>query len=132
MSRYLLEKGTTKTILTYENGKMTEIKSEPEIRGNHLVYFVNNSILDEENIKVLEEAGGTITKLDVQFEDFWRKYPMPVGKKRALLRWEKMKEDERQEAYKYLPKYIRQVELDRIAFMHPLTYLNSYRWEDGN
>lgn len=130
MNRYLVETASTKTILTYEDGQLTKIESNPVIKANHLMTFIKNEVLEESKIKILEEVGGTVTKLDVSFEDFYKKYPHKVGKKEAQAKWNKMKEIDRQEAYNYLKTYIRNADRERVAYLYPATYLNSYRWED--
>ena len=132
MNRYLVVTKSTNTILTYENEKLIEIKSNPEILGHHLIHFAQTEILDEKKIKILEDTGGSVTKLDASFDDFWAKYPHKVGKKDALTKWAKMKEIDRQEAYNYLKTYIRKADKERVAYLYPASYLNSNRWEDEN
>lgn len=131
MNRYLVESPSTKTILTYENGQLTKIESNPVIKANHLQGFVIKGILDETKIKILEDIGGTVTKLDVTFDEFWARYPHKVGKKEAKAKWNKMKEPDQQEAYNYIKTYTKQADRERVAYLYPATYLNQCRWEDG-
>lgn len=65
------------------------------------------------------------------FEKFWTKYPRKVGKLESQKAYAKMKDTEKIKAYGYLPKYQKQADKDKVAYLYPATYLNQRRWEDG-
>lgn len=134
MNKYLVTaRSGTITISYTPDGLLSSITGEPDLRES-MMGFVQNNAMTEDMIKAWTPAPGATIRIEamtVTFDIFWSKYPEKVGKKKSQIRWDKMKEEERQEAYRYLPRYIRQVDQRRIAYKDPLTYLNSYIWEDA-
>lgn len=66
------------------------------------------------------------------FEEFWKKYPRKVAKKKALKAWDKINPDR-----KLLDKMLSSIEIAKKSrawiegfIPHPATYLNGERWED--
>jgi hypothetical protein len=68
---------------------------------------------------------------DITFEQFWKRYDPPAlskKKKRALPRWNRMSQSERNKAFYYIPKY--ESKMRGEAKMYAETYLNSEIWND--
>lgn len=68
---------------------------------------------------------------EITFEQFWKRYDPPAlskKKKKALPRWNRMTQSERNKAYYYIPKY--ESKMRGEAKMYAETYLNSEIWND--
>ena len=132
MNRYHCQSKTSTLLLTYDHGSLTQMECTTGITAGHIGWVYEHKLTVEEHILGMNSSSIKVEKLAVTFDEFWNAYPHKVGKKKAREKWEKMKDEVRLLAYKYLPKYIKRVERERIAFKEPLTYLNSEIWEDEN
>jgi hypothetical protein len=69
------------------------------------------------------------------FEEFWAIYPRPVGKRKALQRWQETKADrpsngELLEALRMRVAAWRNMDTPPDKIPHPATWLNQHRWLD--
>lgn len=71
-----------------------------------------------------------VVPLDVEFDDFYKKYLVKVGKKEAHTYWQRMPLVKRQLAFDYIERYRGICARDRVAPMYPATYLRAERWLD--
>lgn len=68
---------------------------------------------------------------DITFDQFWKRYDPPAlskKKKKALPRWNRMSQSERNKAYYFIPKY--ESRMRGEGKMYAETYLNSEIWND--
>jgi hypothetical protein len=130
MNTYIIQRPERVYKLFYKNGLLYKLEGDPDLGDKFWPWFYKNKMDVELNIANYKSDNIKVEFMKATFDMFYQKYPRPVGKKKAQARWDKMKEDEQLAAWNYLPKYIRMTQADGIAFMHPITYLNSYRWED--
>jgi len=63
------------------------------------------------------------------FDDFWNLYDKKSSKPKAILKWNKLKQSEKEAIINYLPKYIASTP-DKQFRKNPLTFLNNESWND--
>ncbi len=66
----------------------------------------------------------------IMFEDFWKNYPVHIGKKDAERVWNKMTATDRHAAYNGIDRYRKHCEQTGEFFKHPQGWLKGRRWED--
>ncbi|MBD1434850.1 DUF4373 domain-containing protein [Sphingobacterium sp. DN00404] len=64
------------------------------------------------------------------FENFWDLYPVKVGKKKCVEKWENLKDTDKAKVLDTLPGFIAYKPFDTFNHPNPLTYLNQERWND--
>lgn len=68
--------------------------------------------------------------INIEFDKFWNLYDKKVGDKTKLQKkWENLKDDEREDVIKYIPRYIAS-KPDKQFRKDPSTFLNQRGWED--
>lgn len=70
-----------------------------------------------------------LNHLDSDFDIFWLKYDKKVDKAKCKKKWSQIKETDRQEILRHLPKYV-QATPQKQYRKNPLTYLNGQTWKD--
>lgn len=58
-------------------------------RKNGLLQQAVDNLTDAPDAR--QDGQETVKNIDVWFQDFWRVYPLKIGKKRALAAWRKLK-----------------------------------------
>ena len=67
---------------------------------------------------------------NVDFDEFWKAYPLHRGKKDAERAWGRLTAKERRQAIAALPAYTADCRERGIAFKYAQGWLNGRRWED--
>lgn len=67
---------------------------------------------------------------NIDFDVFWKLYPIKAGKKKAEDKWKKLKFEEQQKIIDTLPSFVKYKPFESYSHPHALTYLNGRRWED--
>ncbi len=68
---------------------------------------------------------------EIEFEDFWKTYPIKKNKKKARSYWEKLSYEDKEKIIQDVPeRKTKDKDWLRGAIPHPTTYLNGQRWED--
>jgi len=70
-----------------------------------------------------------VKEINIPFNKFWNLYNKKIAKVKCEKKWAKLKDSEREEIMKTLPKFIAGIK-DKQFQPHPYTYLNQRRWED--
>lgn len=69
------------------------------------------------------------TEIKGEFEKFWNIYNKKVGdKEKLLIKWSKIKDDDKKIIFETLPKYVASTE--KQFRKNPETYLNNHSWND--
>ena len=63
------------------------------------------------------------------FEEWWKRYDKPVGKKPAKAKWAKLTDEEHDKCLAVVDAYVASTP-DKTYRCQPITYLNQSRWED--
>ena len=133
--RYLITstRSDTQITLGYDaRGFLCEVQVQEAIDLNAVEWiFCNIPFIEEGVLKSFGKDHLNITILNVEFDDFWRKYAYKEGKKDAMKAWAGMSEAKRQLAFNYVQKYRDKTFRDRKPLMHPATYLRAERWLDN-
>jgi hypothetical protein len=90
--------------------------------SNGLVNGIGNS--KKEEMKISEKP-----EINISFEDFWNMYDKKVGKDKAEKKWLSLSDQERVDAIKYVPDYVR-AKADKQFRKDPQTFLNNKCWND--
>jgi len=70
-------------------------------------------------------------ELDLSFVRFWNEFKYKVGnKERSEKLFNNLKEYEKAEIFKHIPKYLYHLQLTRKAQVYPETFLAQRRWEN--
>jgi uncharacterized protein YdaU (DUF1376 family) len=81
--------------------------------------------MENENVNVIEDKN-----INIDFEWFWNDYDKKVGDKQKLKKkWNKLTDEERQNAMNYLDLYKKSV-ADKQFRKNPETFLNNKSWND--
>jgi len=89
-----------------------------------------NSQYENDAIREEKRREEEIIKNKLPFDLFWNLYDKKVGdKKKVEIKWNKLKEDERQKIIDTLPNFLKTI-TDKQFQPYPETYLNNRRWED--
>lgn len=118
-TKYSVEK---KALSTKENGAYTMLGLPS---GNQMA--TQNSIGEE---SIGKKTPSPAKPVGVPFEDFWKIYPKKVEKKKAELKWNRLKSDQQKEIMLDIPKRVLTDQWRRGYIPHPTTYLNGERWND--
>ena len=95
-------------------------------RINRLATKEENNICDtyDEHMENIN-----INSINIEFDEFWNLYDKKIAKVKCEQKWKKLKDTEREEIIKTLPKFLAAIK-DKQFQPHPYTYLNQRRWED--
>ena len=96
------------------------------IKGNnqHMIGHLTTH-MEDENVNVIEDKN-----INIDFEWFWNDYDKKVGDKQKLKKkWNKLTDEERQNAMNYLELYKQSVP-DKQFRKNPETFLNNKSWND--
>jgi len=112
------------TIPKQENNKQENNRRDPSD-----LFFLDGEI---ESIIKIEERAAAISKktINVHFEEFWKLYPIKVGKKDSEKKWNNLKDQDREKIIETLPAYIKFEQFPGWNHPQPTTYLNQERWND--
>ena len=115
---------STVTIPKQLNKKQENIKSDPSE-----LFFLNGEI---ESVSMVENQTTLNTKktINVPFEEFWKLYPIKIGKKDSEKKWNNLKDQDREKIMATLPAYIKFEQFPGWNHPQPTTYLNQERWND--
>ena len=97
-------------------------------RINRLATKEENNICDTYD-KHMENINININSINIEFDEFWNLYDKKIAKVKCEQKWKKLKDTEREEIIKTLPKFLAAIK-DKQFQPHPYTYLNQRRWED--
>lgn len=85
---------------------------------------VNVSVNVNDNVKNVNN------EINIGFDTFWNLYDKKIGDKIKLQKkWNKLKDSDREEIIKYIPKYISSIP-DKKFRKNPETFLNNNSWND--
>ena len=70
-----------------------------------------------------------VNDINISFDAFWNLYDKKVDKPKCELKWNKLKDNERQQIIDYIPKYIKE-QPDKKFRKNPQTFLNNRSWEN--
>lgn len=77
-----------------------------------------------------DNVNDNVDVVNIEFNIFWNLYNKKVGdKNRCELKWNKLKDSDRQKIIDTLPTFISNIK-DKQYQPHPETYLNQSRWND--
>jgi hypothetical protein len=68
--------------------------------------------------------------LEFEFDAFWNKYPIKVGKKNAQKLWLSLKRVDQQKIMDTISAYAKYKPFESYRHLNPTTYLNQERWND--
>ena len=85
---------------------------------------------NKENKKRDNNKLSSLKKDDIEFDEFYKLYPLKKGKPCAERAWKKLSEKDKKEAIEKLPAYIADCVTNKRSFKYPATYLNQRTWED--
>ncbi|NQV38371.1 MAG: hypothetical protein HQ509_10245 [Candidatus Marinimicrobia bacterium] len=68
-------------------------------------------------------------RVETQFEEWWKLYSKPEGKKKSLVKWLKLKQPDRGKCLEVVGDYVIS-KPDKQYRLNPLTYLNGDHWDD--
>lgn len=71
----------------------------------------------------------TLKTINIEFDVFWDLYDKKINKDKCKSKWDKLKDSERDDIIKYLPKY-KASQSNKTFRKHPETFLNNKSWED--
>lgn len=71
-----------------------------------------------------------VEESNYSFFDFWELYPKKTGKKKSELKWNSIKEIDKEKIKITLPFFIEYLPFPTYNHPDPLTYLNGERWND--
>lgn len=94
------------------------------------LYNNNNNNIDNNKEKRDNNKLSSLKKDDIEFDEFYKLYPLKKGKLCAERAWKKLSEKDKKEAIEKLPAYIADCVTNKRSFKYPATYLNQRTWED--
>lgn len=94
------------------------------------LYNNNNNNIDNNKEKRDNNKLSSLKKDDIEFDEFYKLYPLKKGKPCAERAWKKLSEKDKKEAIEKLPAYIADCVTNKRSFKYPATYLNQRTWED--
>lgn len=103
-----------------ENKFIQEWYQDFRLRYPHLIYHQIYPQLEESTDKTAP----------ITFDSFWDIYGYKKEKKACVALWNKLSEDEKSEAYWYVPEY--KASTDKKYILKPYNYLYRRKWEDNN
>jgi len=107
------------------NAKSTKNNSTSKAYAQHMETETENETITKNRTK-------TKTKteiLDAKFEDWWLWYDYKISKDKAKKSWNKLTDEERQNAMNYVELY-KQAVPDKQFRKNPETFLNNKSWND--
>jgi len=106
-------KGGKKTMNKNKNFAQANIKANSEYENE----YENEDVIINKNI-------------NIEFDIFWNLYDKKIGNKEKLInKWKKLKDIEREDIIKYIPKY-KLSQPDKKFRKNPETFLNNKSWND--
>lgn len=104
----------------FSESRRNNIKGNNQHMRGHMTKHMEN-----ENEDVIE-----VKNINIDFEWFWNEYDKKVGEKQKLKKkWNKLSDEERQNAMNYLDLY-KQAVPDKQFRKNPETFLNNKSWND--
>jgi len=97
-------------------------------RINRLATKEENNICDTYD-KHMENININSININIEFDEFWNLYDKKIAKVKCEQKWKKLRNKEREEIIKTLPKFLATIK-DKQYQPYPETYLNQRRWED--
>lgn len=85
---------------------------------------------EEEEIIDFKSQKNLILDQIYSFEDFWKQYPVKVGKSKCEALFNKLKSEQRQKIKDTIKSFIQHKPFKDYNLPHPQTYLNQKRWDD--
>lgn len=64
------------------------------------------------------------------FDDFWKAYPLHMGKRDAERAWKRLSAGDKQKALAGVSIYRKYIEQTGVNIKYPQGWLNGHRWED--
>jgi len=71
-----------------------------------------------------------MTNKKITFEDFWKAYPLHVGKRDAERAWMRLSAKDQHAAYNGIHRYCEYIRQTGVGIKYPQGWLNGRRWED--
>lgn len=105
--------------------KVENLKVENRAQYNNILNDNNKENKKRDNNKL-----SSLKKDDIEFDEFYKLYPLKKGKPCAERAWKKLSEKDKKEAIDKLPAYIADCVTNKRSFKYPATYLNQRTWED--
>lgn len=132
--RYLItsRRSPAQVTLGYDaDGRINEvgIVDIPELKMVRWL-FLNLPLEEHELATAFPAQHYTVRVLQVDFDAFWKRYPLKEGKKDALKAWGQLSEASRQRAYDYVRTYLDTCARESRKLMYPASYLRAERWLD--
>ena len=88
------------------------------------------SLSDNKEIEKKEKEKSFSKKVDIDFDDFYKLYPLKKSKQCAIKVWNRLSVEDKKEAIDKLPAYIADCYENKRSFKYPSTYLSQRTWED--
>lgn len=107
------------SIIRSEAGKKGGVKTQTFAKAK------NKANNEYEN----ENENEDINSINIVFDEFWNLYDKKVAKAKCEPKWNKLKDSEREDIMRTLPKFLKSIK-DKQFQPYPYTYLNQRRWED--
>ncbi|MEJ5993467.1 Lin1244/Lin1753 domain-containing protein [Pedobacter sp. Du54] len=95
----------------------------PNLDTNELRFEFDRNTIKES--KVNEKKS-----LNIEFEVFWKLYPVRVGRKESEKKWKSLTDKERTKIMETLPHFIAYKPFDTYNHPNPSKYFKEARWED--
>lgn len=97
---------------------------ERQLDTNNVTHYEHVGNADKEKESKVKEI------INISFDVFWKLYPKKISKPKCEQKWNKLKNEEREEIIKTLPNFLSYKPFDSYNHPNPETYLNNRRWED--
>lgn len=94
------------------------------------LYNNNNNNIDNNKEKRDNNKLSSLKKPDIDFDEFYKLYPLKKSKQCAIKVWNKLSVEDKKEAIEKLPAYIADCYENKRSFKYPSTYLSQRTWED--
>jgi len=132
--RYLITSTRTSTqlILGYDGrGLLCELQITDAVDVAALEWTVRHVPVHEDQVRVVfKQEHLRFTTLQVEFDDFWRKYAYKEDKLDAQRAWAALSDADRQLAFNYIDRNKPDCTNNRKHLQYPATYLRHKRWLD--
>lgn len=136
--KYVLDSSNIDGQLVFEydeNNMLVGFENNAKLESNLVDYLATHFPMKFEMLQWIVKVSKNAKLLElpdeVTFEKFYNTYCRKEGKIKALAAWNKLSENDRKLAYRYIPRYnsILAMEKWRSRLM-PATYLNERKWLD--
>lgn len=106
--------------------KVENLKVENRAQYDNIFNEDNN----KENKKRDNNKLSSLKKDDIEFDEFYKLYPLKKSKQCAVKVWNRLSVEDKKEAIDKLPAYIADCCENKRSFKYPSTYLSQRTWED--